>query len=136
MPRILRAMLCGHSQGRMADTNANLVGRALVVSAQLARAMGSPWDRTARDMLKTAVECLADKKKPVRSVASFPDLVKLTPYGGFSEDKGKSSHDPFLMWQVRDGVVTLMDAWVAVSSPERVIPVLADYLSGSKGSGA
>lgn len=37
---------------------------------------------------------------------------------------------------MRDGVVTLMEAWVSVSAPDRVIPVLADYLGTSRGAGA
>lgn len=66
-----RACMRVRLQARLADTNANLVGRALVVSADLARAMGPAWDRSARDMLKTAVECLADKKKPVGTCLLF-----------------------------------------------------------------
>jgi hypothetical protein len=66
MLNLLLAIRNRHAQGRLADTNANLVGRALVVSAELAKAMGPAWDKSARDMLRTAVECLADKKKPVR----------------------------------------------------------------------
>ena len=34
--------------------------------------------------------------------------------------------------QVRDGVITLLEAWVQVSSPERVLPGLADYLTSPK----
>lgn len=65
-------------QGRLSDTNANLVARSLVVASELAAAMGPAWDRTARDFLKPALEGLADKKKqvcalyPVQILASSP----------------------------------------------------------------
>ena len=52
-------------QGRLSDTNANLVARSLIVAAELAAAMGPAWDRTAREFLKPALEGLADKKKQV-----------------------------------------------------------------------
>lgn len=52
-------------QGRLADTNANLVARALIVAAELAKAMGPAWDRNAREFCKNALDCLADKKKQV-----------------------------------------------------------------------
>ena len=63
-------------QGRLSDTNANLVARSLVVAAELAAALGPAWDRMARDFLKPALEGLADKKKqvcallPVQTLAS------------------------------------------------------------------
>ena len=60
----LRAMTT-FVQGRLSDTNANLVARSLIVAAELAAAMGPAWDRTARDFLKPALEGLADKKKQV-----------------------------------------------------------------------
>ena len=34
--------------------------------------------------------------------------------------------------QVRDGVIILLEAWVQASSPERVLPGLADYLTSPK----
>lgn len=52
-------------QGRLSDTNANLVARSLVVTSELAAALGPAWERTGRDFLKPALECLADKKKQV-----------------------------------------------------------------------
>jgi hypothetical protein len=62
--------MCHHKiailQGRLADTNANLVARTLLVGGEVAKAMGAPWDRSAREFLKAALEGLADKKKQVR----------------------------------------------------------------------
>jgi hypothetical protein len=52
-------------QGRLTDTNANLVARALLVAAELAKAMGPAWDRSARDFCRAALDCLGDKKKQV-----------------------------------------------------------------------
>ena len=34
--------------------------------------------------------------------------------------------------QVRDGVITLLEAWAQASSPERVLPGLAEYLASPK----
>ncbi len=34
--------------------------------------------------------------------------------------------------QVRDGVIILLEAWALASSPERVLPGLADYLTSPK----
>ena len=33
---------------------------------------------------------------------------------------------------MRDGVITLLEAWVQVSSPDRILPALADYLTSPK----
>ncbi len=42
-----------------------------------------------------------------------------------------------IMWyQVRDGVVTLLEAWVQVAPADRVLPALADYLNSPKAAGA
>lgn len=57
-------------QGRLADTNANLVARTLVLAGEVAKAMGAAWDRSAREFLKAALEGLADKKKQVSLVTS------------------------------------------------------------------
>lgn len=38
--------------------------------------------------------------------------------------------------QVRDGVVTLLEAWVQVVPADRVITPLADYLNSPKAAGA
>ena len=33
---------------------------------------------------------------------------------------------------MRDGVITLLEAWGQVSGPERILPALADYLTSPK----
>ena len=57
-------------QGRLSDTNANLVTRSLVVASELGAAMGAAWDKTGREFCKSALECLGDKKKPVGAPSS------------------------------------------------------------------
>ena len=44
--------------------------RSLVVASELAAAMGTTWDKAAREFCKSALECLGDKKKPVGATSS------------------------------------------------------------------
>lgn len=53
-------------QGRLSDSNRNLGVRALLLLGALGKAMGPPVERAARQCLVPALNCLADKKKPVR----------------------------------------------------------------------
>ena len=123
-------------QGRLSDTNANLVTRSLVVASELAAAMGPAWDKTAREFCKSALECLGDKKKPVGAICSgiwsHKDDYILKRKGwplSFTEEPAVSQQ---LCAQVRDGVVTLLEAWARVSGPDRVLPALAEYLASPK----
>ena len=50
-------------QGRLSDSNANLVARALCLAGELATATGAAWDRVGRPLLNPALLGLADKKK-------------------------------------------------------------------------
>ena len=47
-------------------------------------------------------------------------------------DQSLESAKSELCMQVRDGVITLLEAWGQVSSPDRVLPGLADYLTSPK----
>ena len=49
----------------MTDSNKNLTLRAIVLLAELGRAMGPPIERAARQVTGSALACLSDKKKPV-----------------------------------------------------------------------
>ena len=62
----------GLSKGRLADANRNLGVRTLLLLGELGKAMGPPIERAARPCLGPALQCLADKKKPVRR-ARGPD---------------------------------------------------------------
>lgn len=59
-------MACHVLQGRLADSNRNLGARALLLLGGVGKAMGPPIERAARTCLGPALQCLADKKKPVR----------------------------------------------------------------------
>lgn len=52
----------------MTDSNKNLTLKALLLLAELGRAMGPPIERAARQVTAAALSCLSDKKKPVRSI--------------------------------------------------------------------
>ena len=53
-------------QARLGNSNRNLGVRALLLLGALGRAMGPTIERAARQCLPPALNCLADKKKPVR----------------------------------------------------------------------
>ena len=59
-------------QGRLSDSNANLVARALCLAGELAIATGAAWDRVGRPLLNPALLGLADKKKQVRLARGLP----------------------------------------------------------------
>ena len=123
-------------QGRLSDTNANLVTRSLVVASELAAAMGPAWDKTAREFCKSALDCLGDKKKPVGAICSgiwsHKDDHILTRKGRPLSCTEEPAVNQQLCVQVRDGVVTLLEAWARVSGPDRVLPALAEYLASPK----
>ena len=52
-------------QARLADTNKNLVAKALALFGELAKAMGPAWERVGKPILPQAVGFLADNKKQV-----------------------------------------------------------------------
>lgn len=54
----------------MADTNKNLVVKALQLLGKLAKAMGKPIDRQARSLLGPALKNLSDNKPNVRAAVS------------------------------------------------------------------
>lgn len=57
-------------QPRLADANKNLTQRTLHLLGELGAAMGPPIERAARPCFVPALQCLADKKKPVRGPAA------------------------------------------------------------------
>jgi len=63
------------AQARLADTNANLVARALGLAGELAAAAGPAWDRAGRPLLAPALLGLADKKKQARCLIFLPLLL-------------------------------------------------------------
>ncbi len=62
------------AQARLADSNANLVARALGLAGELAAAAGPAWDRAGRPLLAPALLGLADKKKQARLLPLLPLL--------------------------------------------------------------
>ena len=54
-------------QHRMTDSNKNLTLKALLLLAELGKAMGPQVAHAGRQVLGSALACLSDKKKPVRA---------------------------------------------------------------------
>ena len=52
-------------QGRLTDTNKNLVAKALTLFGELAKAIGPAWERSGRPVLQQATTFIADIKKQV-----------------------------------------------------------------------
>ena len=60
-------------QARLTDSNQNLAAKALLLVAELAKALGPAVDAKAgRQLLLASVARLNDNKKPVRSHILFP----------------------------------------------------------------
>lgn len=57
--------MCLGCQGRLADSNKNLVARVMLVIGDLARAMGPPFQQQGRTVLAPALLNLSDSKKHV-----------------------------------------------------------------------
>ena len=70
------------AQGRLADSNKNLVTKALLLLGELGKAMGPPIERVARPCLVPALQCLAVKQTSVRRPCHRPSRAHLRPTRG------------------------------------------------------
>lgn len=63
----------------MTDSNKNLTLKALLLLAELGKAMGPPVAHAGRQVLSSALVCLSDKKKPVRALNPENSMLRLSP---------------------------------------------------------
>ena len=68
-------------QARLGDANRNLAARVLLLTAELAKAMGPAFDRVGRQLLIASMASLHDNKKQVGArVPAIPSLLRLSSF--------------------------------------------------------
>ena len=121
----------GAIRGQPANSqfNANLPppSQALGLVAKLARAMGKPIERAARQLLEPALKNLSDQKAQVRHAwaTSGRDECKKGSgafTGVFISNMRDHDHRLPLFRQVRLAVVDMLDAWASVCGIEALVP--------------